>query len=103
MSEKLKIDSAVCIAYYMCMKKIQYTIRNIPPVVDQVLRKRAQRTGASFNTTVVEALTIQTLGEKDVEKAKEDVFSQLWGANSLDENFDKAIEEQSAIDEQLWS
>ena len=85
------------------MKKIQYTIRNIPPAVNQVLKKRAQRTGSSFNATVVEALTIQTLGGKDIGKTKVDAFSRLWGANSLDENFDQAIKDQSTIDNQLWS
>ncbi|MCY3804263.1 MAG: hypothetical protein OXF85_00040 [Candidatus Saccharibacteria bacterium] len=84
------------------MKKLQYTIRNIPPDVDQIIRKRAQRTGKSFNTTVIEALTIQTLGSTDIKKAKKNIFTRLQGINSLDDNFDQAIKEQSEIDDKLW-
>ncbi len=85
------------------MKKMQYTIRDIPPAVDRVIRKRAQRAGKSFNATVVEALTIQTLGSTDIQKAKGDVFARLLGANSLDGNFDQIVKEQSEIDDKLWS
>ncbi|MCY4011070.1 MAG: hypothetical protein OXF30_03380 [Candidatus Saccharibacteria bacterium] len=84
------------------MKKLQYTIRNIPPDVDQIIRKRAQRTGKSFNTTVIEALTIQTLGSTDIKKAKKNIFTRLQGINSLDDDFDQAIKEQSEIDDKLW-
>ncbi len=38
------------------MNSIQYTIRNIPEPVNQALRRRAKRTGKSFNQTVVDAL-----------------------------------------------
>ena len=84
------------------MKKLQYTIRGIPPAVNRVIRKRAQRTGKSFNATVVEALTIQTLGDTNTQKAEQDIFTQLQGANSLDNDFDKAIREQSEPDDELW-
>ena len=97
------VDNHECIAYYVCMKKMQYTIRDIPPAVDRVIRKRAQRAGKSFNATVVEALTIQTLGSTDIQKAKEDVFVQLRGADSLDGDFDQTVKEQSEIDDKLWS
>lgn len=38
------------------MSNKQYTIRSIPEPVDRALRKRAQKTGDSFNATVLEAL-----------------------------------------------
>ena len=98
-----EVDNIACIAYYIFMKKLQYTIRNIPPAVDRVIRKRAQRAGKSFNATVVEALTIQTLGGSDIRKAKRDIFDRLQGANSLDGDFDRAVKEQSEIDGELWS
>ena len=97
------VDNSECIAYNVCMKKLQYTIRGIPSAVDRVIRKRAQRAGKSFNTTVVEALTIQTLGGTDIQKAKGDVFARLRGANSLDSDLDQAVKGQSAIDDELWS
>ena len=84
------------------MKKLQYTIRGIPPAVDRVIRKRAQRNGKSFNATVIEVLTIQTLGSTDIQQAEKDIFARLREANSLDGDFDRAIKEQSAIDDRLW-
>ena len=38
------------------MSKTQYTIRSIPPKVDQALRKRAKKTGKSLNEVALEAL-----------------------------------------------
>ncbi len=38
------------------MKRIQYTIRSIPPTVDSKLREHAKRTGKSLNEVAVEAL-----------------------------------------------
>ncbi len=35
---------------------MQYTIRGIPPAVDDALRKRARDTGTSLNEAVVDAL-----------------------------------------------
>ena len=84
------------------MNKLQYTIRNIPPAVDKAIRNRAQREGKSFNTTVVEALMLQTLGSTDVEKAGQDVFDRLRGADTLDSGFDGAIKDQSRLDDSLW-
>ena len=91
----------MCIAYNVDMKKLQYTIRDIPPDVDRVIKKRVQQTGKSFNATVVEALTIQTLGNTDIKKDKRDVFARLRGANSLDSDFDRMIEEQSVVADKL--
>ena len=79
------------------MSKSQYTIRNIPSAVDKVLRNRAQREAKSLNAVVVEALTLQTLGNTDVEKASQDVFDRLRGANTLDSGFDAAIKDQSGV------
>ena len=84
------------------MNKLQYTIRNIPPAVDKVIRNRAQREGKSFNAAVVEALMMQTLGSTDAERAGQDVFDRLRGADTLDSGFDAAIEGQSKPDDSLW-
>lgn len=83
------------------MSNIQYTIRNIPPAVDGVLRKRATQTGKSFNQTVVELLTLQAFGT--TEPPVDDSFSWLYGKNTLDKSFDYTIKNLSAIDEKLWS
>ena len=82
------------------MSTIQYTIRNIPSVVDKVIRKRSKQTGKSFNQTVVELLTLQTLGSafpKD-----QDNFDWLFSKNSLDSSFDEALDSLSRVDNSLW-
>lgn len=82
------------------MTKLQYTIRNIPPVVDRVIRKRSKQSGQSFNQTVVDLLSLQTLGT--TKPPVDDNFDWLFGAMQLDDGFDEAIKEQSRIDEELW-
>ena len=82
------------------MSKIQYTIRSIPIPVDRVIRKRAAQSGQSFNKTVVDLLSLQTLGTTKVKR--DDIFKEIFNSNSLDAKFDEAITEQSKIDEKLW-
>lgn len=82
------------------MTKIQYTIRNIPPAVDKVIRKRSVQTGKSFNQTVVDLLSLQTFGTT---KPKKDAdFTWLFNQMTLDEEFDQAIKEMSQVDKKLW-
>lgn len=82
------------------MSKIQYTIRNIPAPVDQVIRKRQQQTGKSFNQTVVDLLSLQTFGTENPPKQRG--FDFLFGANTLDASFDEAIKDMSQPDPKLW-
>jgi len=82
------------------MTKIQYTIRNIPPSVDRVIRKRSQQTGQSFNQTVVDLLSLQTFGTTDPKTDTD--FDWLYNQNTLDESFDGAIQSLSRADEKLW-
>jgi hypothetical protein len=79
---------------------IQYTIRNIPPALDQALRKRSQQSGKSFNKTVVEYLNMQAFGAP--EPPKQNDFDWLFGSGMLDENFDQAIADQSKPDPKIW-
>lgn len=82
------------------MSKIQYTIRNIPPAVDKVIRKRSKQSGKSFNQTVVDLLSLQTFGTTKV--PTDNNFDWLFGANTLDHSFNEAIKDLSQIDEKLW-
>lgn len=82
------------------MSTIQYTIRNIPPSVDKVIRKRSKQSGTSFNQTVVDLLTLQTFGTTKV--PSDSNFEWLFNKNTLDEAFDDAIESMSQVDEKLW-
>ena len=45
---------------------MQYTIRGVPPVVDDALRMRARETGRSLNEVVIDALAAE---EGDVKAA----------------------------------
>ncbi|MEK7059174.1 MAG: hypothetical protein AAB971_00215 [Patescibacteria group bacterium] len=82
------------------MTKLQYTIRNIPPMVDQAIRKQTEQTGKSFNQTVVDILSLQTLGTTNPKV--DNNFDWLYNKNTLDESFDETIENLSSIDNQLW-
>lgn len=82
------------------MANLQYTIRNIPPTLDKVIRKRAKQTGKSFNQTVVDILLLQTFGTT---KPKTDTnFSWLYNKNTIDESFDETISNLSKVDKNLW-
>ena len=82
------------------MVKIQYTIRNIPPSVDEVIRKRSKATGKSFNQTVVDLLSLQTFGTTNPKIDTE--FSWLYNKNSLDDNFDSVVNDLSHVDKKIW-
>lgn len=81
------------IEYYVCIVNIQYTIRNIPPAVDQVIRKRSKQ-------TVVDLLSLQTFGTTNPKLDYS--FDWLYGKDTLDASFDQAVAEQSKVDKKLW-
>ena len=78
---------------------IQYTIRNIPPEVDMVLKKRAKVTNKSFNQIVVEELSKSVL-----KQAKTSRFDWLVGSMSKEDGrlFDAALEDMNKIDTEFW-
>lgn len=80
------------------MHGLRYTVRNVPPAVDRVIRGRAKREGKSLNAVLLEALMVQTLGSADATRPDHDVLDRLRGANTLDSDFDVAIEDQSKPD-----
>ncbi|HSH31096.1 MAG TPA: hypothetical protein VK963_00300 [Candidatus Saccharimonadales bacterium] len=82
------------------MSRIQYTIRNIPPAVDQVIRKRSKQTGKSFNQTVLDLLSLQTFGTTSPQTNSN--FDWLYNQNTLDGSFDDVVEELSQPDSKLW-
>jgi hypothetical protein len=79
---------------------MQYTIRGIPPSLDQALRKRAKTTGKSLNETAVEAL-IEGSGVSGVSRKRRDL-SDIVGTWVEDPAFDEAIADQQRIDEDMW-
>jgi hypothetical protein len=96
----VKLVQYVCIVYSVCMTKIQYTIRNIPPSVDRVIRKRSKQSGTSFNQTVVELLSKATFGT--TQPPADTNFDWLYNQQTLDGGFDKVVHDISRVDKPLW-
>ena len=81
----------------MCM---QYTIRNIPVVIDQALRAEARREGKSLNEVTIAALA-RALGLGDARPSYRslDHYAGTW---QDDREFDAAMRDQDTVDEALW-
>lgn len=83
------------------MKAIQYTIRNVPPKLDQALRKRAQITGKSLNTVVIEDIASQyNINLASTDDAS-DSLDWFIGSGPLDDDVLNAIEEDSINQKEL--
>jgi hypothetical protein len=76
---------------------IQYTIRGVPPEVDRLIRRKAQRTKQSINQVILEELKRATLGH-----ARRADFSDLVGRWTPDPAFDEIIASQRQIDWEKW-
>ncbi len=79
------------IAYNVCMTSIQYTIRNIPKPVDQVLRDMAAHKRQSFNQTVVDALEKAT-GASEQQPVYDDLDWFIGTSTTCDPEFDEAMD-----------
>lgn len=79
---------------------MQYTLRDIPYIVDSELRRRAKAEGKSLNAVAIEALTrgaglgVTPLRQRDV--------SDIAGTWQEDPEFDQAVADQDRVDERLW-
>lgn len=79
---------------------MQYTLRDIPPLLDSELRRRAKLEGKSLNTVALEALVRGTgLGDAPVRQRSLDDIAGTW---QEDPEFDRAVADQQQIDESLW-
>ena len=89
-------------AYIIGMKEkhIQYTLRKVPPEVDQTLRKRAHDERRSLNDVALEALErgLGLVGEP----VRHHDLDDLAGTWVHDPEFDRAIEEMDQINPELW-
>lgn len=82
------------------MNAMQYTIRNVPPEVDRVLRRRAKEAAKSFNQVALEALVAGT-GQSLVPKRDlREVVGSLTKKEA--EHLDGEIRRQRQIDPELW-
>jgi hypothetical protein len=78
------------------------TLRNLPPHLAKIIRKKADETGASINKAVIRLL------EEGVETKKKSVLhhdlDELAGSWTRQEAalFEKALHQQRGIDKDLW-
>ena len=79
---------------------MQYSIRNVPAVLDRALRRRAKDRGASLNEVALEALA-RGIGVSD-EAVPQRRLRDLAGTWEDDAIFDAALDEQRIIDACIW-
>ena len=79
---------------------MQYTIRNVPKTLDAMLRDRARKEGKSLNEMVIEALARAMGFSKEPLRQRD--LTGIAGTWVEDPGFDRAIEDQDRIDEDLW-
>lgn len=84
-------------AYTACM---QYTLRNIPPYLDEALRERAREKGKSLNEVAIEILR-EGLGLAGEPVRRRDL-SDIAGTWVADPEIDEALQDQRRIDPDLW-
>lgn len=81
------------------MSCMQYTIRNIPEELDRALKMQAKRLGKSVNQLALEALA-QSVG-RPVKRRSLRNMPGSWSKAEA-ERFDRFLEKQRRIDEELW-
>ena len=86
-----------CTAYSKCM---QYTIRNIPDILDEALRRTARERGKSLNEIAIEALA-RGAGITQ-ERSRQRDLSDIAGTWRKDPAFDSALAAQDTVDEEMW-
>ncbi len=79
---------------------MQYTIRNVPEVLDAALRHSARHQGKSLNEVAVEALArgAGLTGSRTRQRDLDDIA----GTWRRDPEFDRALAAQDTIEEDLW-
>ena len=79
---------------------IQYTLRQVPKRVDEVLRLRSRQSRRSLNEEALHALA-RGAGLAD-EKVLHHDLDSLAGTWKEDESFDAAIAAQDQVERKLW-
>ena len=84
-------------AYNSCM---QYTLRNVPPSLDEALRRTAREQRKSLNEVAIEALA-RGAGITG-ERCRQRDLTDIAGSWRKDPAFDRALAAQDLIDEEMW-
>lgn len=79
---------------------MQYTIRNVPNLLDEALRRAARERGKSLNEVAIEALARGT-GVIGGPHQRRDL-GDIAGTWRKDREFDRALAAQDAIDQEMW-
>ncbi len=79
---------------------MQYTIRSIPPAVDEAVRERARAEGKSINEIAVAALVDGLgLGAEDIVRRDVSDIAGTWVDEAA---VNDALAAQDQVDEGLW-
>ena len=79
---------------------MQYTIRGVPPSVDNALRARARASGKSLNQATVAALA-EAAGVAGAVLKRRDL-GDIAGTWKADKALDSALAAQDRVDKELW-
>lgn len=79
---------------------MQYTIRGIPPAVDDALRERARAEGKSLNEAAIAAL-VEGTGAAGTPRKRRNL-DDIAGTWKADKAVEAALEAQDKVDEGLW-
>ena len=86
--------------YIAYTERMQYTIRGIPPAVDEAVRERARAEGKSINDIAVAALVDGLgLGAEDIVRRDLSDVAGTWVDEAA---VNDALAAQDRIDESLW-
>ncbi len=75
----------------------QYTVRGVPPELDQALRRKAAQRKQSLNRIIIDELTVAVAGGR-----KQADFADLVGQWAPDPAFDEIVASQRQIDPDKW-
>ena len=79
---------------------MQYTIRGVPPAVDDALRSRAREARTSLNEAVVDALA-EGAGVTGARHRRRDL-GDVAGTWRADKALEAALAAQDRLDRELW-
>ena len=79
---------------------MRYTIRNVPKLLDEALRRAACEQGKSLNEIAIEALA-RGAGITQSRSRQRDL-GDIAGTWRKDAAFDSALAAQHTIDEEMW-
>ena len=79
---------------------MQYTLRNVPEIVDAVLRRRAREQAKSLNDVALDALARGTDVAGHPGRRRD--LADVAGTWRTDRAFGRALAAQDAVDRELW-